>query len=210
MAWSGRREGNVNARNRPAPAAQGREPDVCHRCAAIGPICCTMPPGNEEHWFPVSAMERRHIEDYLGLDRGAFTLSPNSGAFRSRLHGLFPGERRQVETLFPDGQTHARLSCNDRGRCLFLRAAGCLLPRPLRPYYCRLFPFWAVETRVTLLPSAGCLAKREGRDLADMLSLLECTTTAILDLHGRLRLAWGLAPAADMPCVTPFRARSLT
>lgn len=200
----------MNARKRPASTAQDREPDVCRRCAAIGSGCCMLPPGSEEHWFPVSAMERRRIEDYLDLDRGAFTLSPNSGAFRSGLYGLFPGERRQVDALFPDGKPHARLSSNARGQCLFLRADGCLLPRSVRPYYCRLVPFWAVETRLTLLPMAGCLVKREGRDLTDMLALLECTATTVLDLHGRLRLAWGLSPSADMPCVTPFRARSLT
>jgi len=80
----------VNASNRLAPADQRREPAVCRRCAEIGSTCCVLPPGNEEHGFPVSAMERRRIEETLGLDRGAFTLGPNSGAFRAGLYGLFP------------------------------------------------------------------------------------------------------------------------
>ena len=180
------------------------------RCARLGPTCCVVPPGNEEQWFPVSAMERHRIEETLGLDRGAFTLSANSGAFRARLYGLFPRERRHVDVLFPDGQAHARLSCDPLGRCVFLRNSGCLLPRQVRPYYCRLFPFWVVETRVTAPAFAGCLAQREGEDLADLLTLLDCTATTALDLHGRLRLAWGFPPKDGMPCVTSSRARSLT
>lgn len=204
------REGTVNASNRLAPADQRREPAVCRRCAEIGSTCCVLPPGNEEHGFPVSAMERRRIEETLGLDRGAFTLGPNSGAFRAGLYGLFPRERREVDALFPDGQAHVRLSCDTRGRCIFLRSSGCLLPRQSRPYYCRLFPFWVVGARVTLLAAGGCLARREGRDPAGMLALLDCAATTALDLHGRLRLAWGLPPEEGMPFVTPSRARSFT
>lgn len=183
------------------------EAGVCSRCAEQGPTCCVLTPGNEELCFPVSEIERRRIEEHIGLDRGAFTLEPNSGAFRDHLHRLFPNDWAAVESLFPDGSTHARLSCDQEGRCVFLRRSGCLLPRQARPYYCRLFPLWVTGDRVTVFSAGGCLARREAQDLAGILALLKCAELTARDLHGRLRLAWGLSPKEGIPCVTPSRAR---
>jgi hypothetical protein len=77
----------------------------------------------------------------------------------------------------------------------------------VRPYYCRLFPFWVVGRRVTVIASADCLARREAGDPAGMLDLLHCAEKVALDLHGRLRLAWGFPPREGMPCVTPSPVR---
>ncbi len=193
--------------NRPGQDARPSGTDVCRRCAGQGSTCCCLTPGEEELCFPVSDTEKHRIVEHLGLDRGAFTQEPNSGAFRANLHRLFPRERRVVDAIFPAAGRHLRLSCDARGRCVFLRAHGCLLPRQVRPYYCRLFPFWVVGGRVTAFAAAGCLAHREGRDVAAMLALLDGTEADARDLHGRLRLAWGLPPKEGMPFVTPSLAR---
>jgi Fe-S-cluster containining protein len=200
----------VNARDWPGSSPDPGGADICRRCAGVGPTCCAQPPGTEETCFPISEMERRRIEEHLGLDRGAFTLEPNSSAFRTRLSRFFPGESRLVERLFPAAGAHVRLRLDREGRCVFLRRAGCLLPRQARPYYCRLFPFWVTADRVTVFSAAGCLARREGQDLAGMLALLNCAAVTARDLHGRLRLAWGLPPKEGMPFVTPSPARFFT
>jgi Fe-S-cluster containining protein len=201
----------VNARDWPLPAEAPRDPEVCRRCAGCFPTtCCVHTPGDEETCFPVSDMERRRIEEHIALDRGAMTLEPNSEAFRNALRRLFPLERRAVDGLFPNGGWHQRLSRDARGRCVFLRAAGCLLPRQARPYYCRLFPFWVAGSRVTVIAAADCLARREGGDPAGMLALLSCAEKLALDLHGRLRLAWGLPPKEGMSFVIPSPARFST
>ena len=57
---------------------------------------------------------------------------------------------------------------------------------------------------------AGCLARREGGDVAGMLALLNSAEHTARDLHGRLRLAWGLPPKEGMPFVTPSSARFFT
>jgi Fe-S-cluster containining protein len=183
------------------------EAGVCSRCAEQGSTCCVLTPGNEDLCFPVSTIERHRIEEQIGLDRGAFTLEPNSVAFRDSMLRMFPNDGTAVELLFPEGGTHARLSCDKEGRCVFLRRSGCLLPRPARPYYCRLFPLWVTGERITVFSAAGCLARREAQDLAAILDLLKCAAFTAFDLHGRLRLAWGLPPKEGLPCVTPSRAR---
>lgn len=181
--------------------------DWCARCAAAGPTCCEMTSGQEELCFPVSEMERARIVEQVGLTRGSFTPEANSAAFLSAMHRLFPRQRRLVDAVFPPRGQHLRLSVRAGGRCVFLRADGCALPRPVRPYYCRLFPFWMTEGRVSAFAARDCLVHRQGRTVAGMLALLEVTEAQVRDLHGRLRLAWGLPPREGMPEVIPSPAR---
>ena len=201
------REVAVNAKDRPGQGPASGAVDICRCCAEDGPTCCTLSPGQEEACFPLSEMERHRIVEQVGLSRGAFTLEANSGAFRASLYRLFPRERAILDTLFPDAGRHLRLSCDAAGRCVFLRADGCRLPRAVRPYYCRLFPFWVAGGRVTAFAAAECLVHRQGRTVAGMLALLDGTEARVRDLHGRLRLAWGLPPKEGMPFVTPSPVR---
>ncbi len=197
----------MNVMDRPGDRPGPLEPDICGRCAAAGPTCCELSPGEEELCFPVSESERHRIADHLGLDRGMFVAQGNTGAFRANMYRLFPRERRVVDALFPENGSHLRLAVTPAGRCVFLRASGCCLPRSVRPYYCRLFPFWVAGGRVTAFAAAGCLVRRLGRTVPAMLALLDCTEAEARDLHGRLRLAWGLPPKEGMPFVTPSPAR---
>lgn len=193
--------------DRPGKAPTPLVTDICARCAAAGPTCCELTPGHEDQCFPVSESERHRIVEHVGLSRGAFTAEPNSAAFLSGMHRLFPRERQAVEALFPAGGRHLRLSVSPAGRCVFLRSDGCSLPRQARPYYCRLFPFWMASDRVSGFAAATCLVHREGRTVTGMLALLDVTEAQVRDLHGRLRLAWGLPPKEGMPAVTPPPAR---
>jgi Fe-S-cluster containining protein len=190
-----------------AQAATRDGRSVCARCADIGPTCCQISPGQEESCFPVSAIERARISDHLALCRGGFVEEKNSRAFVTTLHRLFPRERRVVDALFPMTGTHLRLSTDAAGRCQFLGGAGCVLPNEVRPYYCKLFPFWVVSGRLSVFSPGGCLASREGRTVPGMLAGLGVQARHLLDLHGRLRLAWGFPPEEGMAFVTPALAR---
>ena len=72
------------------------EAGVCSRCAEQGPTCCVLTPGNEDLCFPVSTIERLRIEEHIGLDRGAFTLEPNSVAFRDSMHRMRTNRARSA------------------------------------------------------------------------------------------------------------------
>lgn len=189
------------------PGCLSADGAVCVACAAAGPTCCTLTPGQEELCFPVSDIERTRIVEQVGLTLGAFTPQANTGAFVANLARLFPRERAILARLFPREGQHLRLSVDTAGNCVFLRADGCCLPRAVRPYYCRLFPFWLSGGAVSAFAAPGCLVHRQGRTVPRMLALLDSTEADVRDLHGRLRLAWGLPPKEGMPFVTPSPAR---
>lgn len=189
------------------PDASASDEPVCARCAAAGPTCCSLTPGQEEVCFPVSEMERARIVEADGLAVGGFVHQANTEAFLAQMGRLFPRDRKILPRIFPPGGEHLRLAVDRKGDCVFLRADGCRLPRDARPYYCRLFPFWISGGAVTAFAAPGCLVHREGRTVSRMLALLEYSEAGVRELHGRLRLAWGLPPKEGMPFVTPSPVR---
>ncbi|GFK94971.1 hypothetical protein NNJEOMEG_02819 [Fundidesulfovibrio magnetotacticus] len=172
---------------------QTKDAYVCARCAAVGATCCRLNPGQEDICFPVSELERQRIVEY-GPRLGGLTGAPNSKSFLDNLRRLFPGDRALVTRRFPPHGEHLRLATRPDGACAFLAPDGCVLPREARPYYCRLFPFWISAGAVTAFEARGCLACTEARTVAGMLELLGMTPANVRELHGRLRLAWGLVP----------------
>ena len=169
---------------------------VCIRCAAMGPTCCSLVPGQEDLCFPVSEMERQRIVEF-GPKKGGLTGAPNSKRFLDNLMRLFPRDRKHLVAVFPPHGEHLRLATHPDGRCSFLGASGCSLPREARPYYCRLFPFWVSAGAVTAFEAKGCLACSEGRTIQGILPLIEMSRALVLELHGRMRMAWGMAPGDD-------------
>jgi len=169
---------------------------VCARCAAVNPTCCRLTPGKEDLCFPVSEIERQRIVEF-GPKRGGLTGAPNSKAFLDNLVRLFPGDKAYLTRIFPLHGEHLRLATLPGGACTFLGPAGCVLPREARPYYCRLFPFWVSAGAVDAFDAKDCLASCEGRTVGRMLTLLEMPPAMVLDLHGRMRMAWGMSPRDD-------------
>jgi Fe-S-cluster containining protein len=184
-----------------APKAKPPDPEVCRRCAAAGPTCCTLSPGQEEFCFPLSLAEKERMQELLP-DTGGFVLQDNGKAFVDSVARLFPGEEGLVRGIFPQHRQHFRLAVAANGDCRFLGPNGCLLPAEARPYYCRLYPFWITNERITCFDSPRCLARREARGPGEMIALLGTSAAAIRDLHGRLRLAWGFPPRPGMPAVS--------
>lgn len=166
---------------------------VCARCAAVSTTCCTLTPGQEDMCFPVSEIERQRIVEF-GPTRGGLTGAPNSSAFVDNLLRLFPRDRGHMSALFPPHGEHLRLATHPDGRCTFLGSMGCTLSREVRPYYCRLFPFWVSAGAVTAFEAKDCLAFQEGRFVSGMLPLFALKRSAVRELHGRMRMAWGLPP----------------
>jgi len=172
---------------------QSGDSDVCRRCSHQGPTCCRIATGQEEHCFPVSQIEKERIQEHVPYT-GGFVVSTNSKAFVDNVCRLFPGEESMVHALFPVGKEHFRLAVDSMGACRFLGPEGCEIPQEVRPYYCRLFPFWVADQDVTIFDSPICLARREGRTLIRMLKCLDTNKATVKDLYGRLRLVWGLPP----------------
>lgn len=182
------------------------DPFVCKRCAGLGPTCCQLTPGTEESCFPLSVLEKDRIRE-AAPQLGAFALSPNSSAFISYMERLFPKEKELVRELFPERKEHFRLATDPEGRCKLLGLEGCLLPVESRPYYCRIFPFWVNGGRLSVFAVESCVAFKEARALAGLLSSLGVSQAKVRELYGRLRLAWGLPPREGLPMVPAAFAR---
>ncbi len=171
--------------------------NVCARCAQVGKCCCLLTPGQEDLCFPVSEQERQRIEAHGegNPGQGQLVEAPNSPAFLDQMVRLFPKDAALLAVLFPAQGTHLRLSTDAAGACTFLTATGCCLPRAVRPYYCRLFPFWVspgAEGAVAAFEAKGCIAAQEGRSVSGMLDVLCTTSREVRDLHASMCLAWGL------------------
>lgn len=174
--------------------------DICRLCALRGPTCCRTEPGREEFCFPLSVAEKERIREVLP-DTGGFALQENTEAFVNGVLKLFPGEEDLVRALFPPRKEHLRLAVDATGACRFLGPQGCLVPREARPYYCLLFPFWITGNSVMIFDAPGCLARRESGGETGILRRLGMTESQVRDLHGRLRLVWGLPPRRGMNAV---------
>lgn len=172
---------------------QTGDSDVCLRCSQQGATCCRITAGQEEFCFPLSLKEKERIQEHVPYT-GGFALSKNSPAFIESTCRLFPGEEALVRELFPKGKEHFRLAVDTMGACRFLGPEGCEIPQEVRPYYCRLYPFWMVGHEIIVFDSPTCLARRESRSLKQMFCSLDMNKANVKDLYGRLRLAWGLPP----------------
>lgn len=126
---------------------------------------------------------------------------PNSAAFIDNMGRLFPTEKELLPRLFHPRKHHYSLATDEAGACRFLTARGCAIPAEARPYYCRLFPFWVLEGRITAFEHPECLALREGRTVNLMMRIFNATPATIRDLQGRLRIAWGFPPREGMEFV---------
>lgn len=174
-----------------------RGAEICARCARVGRCCCILTDDAQELCFPISELERQRIVEHGPKDRGGLCGQPNSAAFLDRLGRLFPKDRAALAKLFPPHGEHLRLATEPDGQCTFLTSAGCSLPREVRPYYCRLFPFWVSAGAVAAFMAKGCLAGGEGRTAEGTLSVMGVSRQTVRNLHGRLRMAWGLPPTDD-------------
>jgi len=121
-----------------------------------------------------------------------FTRQVNTDGFVDNLCRLFPSEVKIICALFPPGDAHDRLTILNNGACSLLGASGCRLPRPARPLYCRLFPFWIRGGQELYFEFSQCQAQREARGGAGLRLRLGMTSEDIRRTYKELRSAWGL------------------
>lgn len=183
------------------------DPCICGLCAAEGPTCCQVTPGEVEVCFPLSPLEMDRIRDVVEGE-GWFAQAPNTEAFRTKLFQLFPRDRAVLDNLFPSTKFHYRFAVRPNGDCHFLGSGGCVLPREARPYYCRLSPVWMRHGEFSRIAQTGCKAVDESRNVATLMQAVDLTPARARDLFGKLRLAWGLSPQEGGDPVPPALART--
>ena len=164
---------------------------ICAICAQNGPTCCQLGQGQAGFLFPLSSVEKEAITACDRWKNVCFTLmTSNSTRFISRLLNIFPNDLDKILALYPKHGNHEHLSTDKRGNCVFLGPMGCLLPEKARPLYCRLFPFWVIDSRVAFFTCDLCLAQKSARSVNEVMKRLKMNTSQILLLYEALRRAW--------------------
>lgn len=120
------------------------------------------------------------------------SVEPNHPDFIASMHALFPGKKKRIADLFPNGGTHFSLRIRSDGACVFLGREGCRLPRDVRPWYCRIFPAWIMDDALTLFLSSECLISAQAKGPIHGLQLLDRTLSHVHELHAALRRDWNL------------------
>lgn len=134
-----------------------------------------------------------HAADYPSGQAGWHVDEPNSPTFVLAMCNLFPKEKPRIKEIFPEGGTHMRLSLTPGGGCAFLSGHGCTLPRPARPWFCRVFPFWAVGGTLQCFQDNGCLAVREfGNNFMALMGAFDVSPHDIMERYKSLRRDWGV------------------
>ena len=169
------------------------DPHVCARCADVHTTCCFVNPGDEEYCFPLSESEWKRIVDYCE-NTGGFAEQRNTQPFIDTLNRLFPNDKEKLAEIFPSHGTHRTLASREDGPCYFLSDKGCVLPRDVRPWYCRLYPFWVRSGMLTMFTAMGCLVCRESKNIPDALNQVGTNIKEVRRIFGQLRIAWGLDP----------------
>lgn len=145
---------------------------ICLQCSKVNPTCCRLNPGTERFCFPLSSGEITRISGYLGKNN-FFAQEINDKEFIFRLTKLLPLPRKQIFQLFPLDSFHKRLKTDKDGSCLLLRENGCTLPEDIRPAYCRIYPFWFKDSRLTFIKDSHCLAQDHKQSVQGLLKLFK-------------------------------------
>ncbi|MBQ4133164.1 MAG: zinc/iron-chelating domain-containing protein [Desulfovibrionaceae bacterium] len=143
--------------------------------------------------FPLSEPEAKRLRRHVGSDL-KLGEQPNSEVFVEVMTNLFPGESRTVNKIFPSGKTHLTLGINQDGFCVHLGKQGCTLPREVRPWFCKIFPFWIMEGNLTGFDAPCCLAARQTISIYGVLRKMGQSESRVLEIYNRLRSDWGFVP----------------
>lgn len=120
-------------------------------------------------------------------------LSANNTEFTRAIQNLFPFEREQIAGVFPSAGTHRTLALPDGKNCIFLsKSDGCVLPPAIRPWYCRIFPFWLTGERLQAFAAQNCLACNENKNIRELLKCFGVCSTDLLKMFKNLRRDWGV------------------
>ncbi|MDR1241493.1 MAG: hypothetical protein LBM00_01725 [Deltaproteobacteria bacterium] len=181
---------------------------ICARCAGQGLTCCRIgqaapdntPADRESVCFPVSVNEqRRIIEDLRAHSHGThsvtaaqlFAHASNDEKFYAAMRALFPAGGELLKQLYPAGGQHLHMRLRPDGACACLSDTGCVLSVQARPWYCRIFPFWVIKSRLLIFKSETCLAVAH-KSLPSIMRAFSTDKQELFGLYAHLRRDWGL------------------
>ena len=113
---------------------EGQQLSGCAKCATLGKTCC------QSREILVTAGDQERITAFTGSGDFAAYAFPADPAYLAQ-----DDDPNWLLWAFrPDG-TRPILRRQPNGDCMFLGAAGCVLPLEVRPLVCRLYPYTYTE-----------------------------------------------------------------
>lgn len=166
---------------------------ICAICARDENTCCQKVNDSAGPSFPLSAVEKENISYYFQDKSIQFSVAaPNSAKLILFLNNLFPNDVERVHIQYPEHGYHEQLLTDDKGHCVFLGLSGCTLIRKVRPFYCKIFPFWISDNRLGLFHLDYCQAQKDVGSVCKAMARLDIDYFQIVYLYTALRKAWGI------------------
>lgn len=109
----------------------------CKICHENGTGCCYLYEDDKKFMFGLTSSEILKISESTGIEPKNFVVLDTVPVdFYNSITSFSPIFKQTM----PGRKRHRLLTYGDR--CIFLGAGGCTLTYEVRPYYCRLYPFW--------------------------------------------------------------------
>lgn len=158
---------------------------VCATCHKQGTGCCFLGKYKTDEQFGLTLPEIEAIKEETGLPTDKFTIKdkvkPKFLKKIAKSHSIF-------QLIMPNGFRY-RLKLKNR-QCHFLGEQGCTLPTNIRPYYCRLYPFWVDEKgELAIMKSKTCLAQQDVKSYDEVFKRLGMDTENVKLLFNQLMKA---------------------
>lgn len=139
---------------------------ICSKCAKIYPTCCKIN-NKQDLLFPLTKKEIDILKKKYPRD-DFFCKEKITAGFLINLKKIFP-EEKKIFYFFREKNFYFRLSLIDN-RCFFLKEDGCELETNIRPFFCRIYPFWIVNNKISIFKDKQCLAQKNN-DIKELLKI---------------------------------------
>lgn len=169
---------------------------TCAICGDMGNSCCTFREGQAcDTPTLVSNDEIKRILDVFPLidKKKAFCEKPNTVSFLSDMKDLFPDHEQQLINAYTLNKKHSELAASDTG-CRFYTTTGCALPRPVRPLFCKIYPFWFIHDKPMIFLDKKCLVLQNCSTADDIYHALGTNPSRIRQLFDQLCKEWQITP----------------
>ena len=142
---------------------------------------------------PVSNPEINKIVNFLQIREAETVFEPkvNSPFYTQQMLNLFPGMEKIIYLRFPEDGMHYELKTKNDA-CILLGNEGCILPKEIRPHFCRIYPFWFFGEEPHIFHDSDCLALRTCETIREVFLSLGTTPDQLMRIHKGIRQDWEL------------------
>ena len=151
---------------------------ICAKCHLIGSGCCFLKQDEKKFMFGLTLDEIKKIEKETGLEQYQIVKT-------DFVDQTFADNLRNFDEIFENtflNDKRFRLQI-ENNVCRFLTEIGCKLPVDVRPYYCRLYPFWVQNGEVIIVGADKNKKKKDTDSVDECLKLMNVSKEQVYQLH---------------------------